>query len=104
MLPKVWRTLVERWGASASGVLLRLERGNVKGESDASAWAACQRRKDPPMLDGVDGTGVANSGSGGGIDVEDDEDEDDEDEDDEDDDVEDAGVAGRLFSEGSCVS
>ena len=102
MLLKAWRTLVERWGATASGVLLRPERGNMKGESDASAWAACQRRKDPPMLDGVDGTGgtgVANSGSGGGID-----DEDDEDEDDEDDDVEDAGVAGRLFSEGSCVS
>ena len=102
MLPKAWRTLVERWGATVSGVLLRLERGNVKGESEASAWAACQRRKDPPMSDGVDGTGgtgVANSGSGGGIDV-----EDDEDEDDEDDDVEDAGVAGRLFSEGSCVS
>ena len=102
MLPKAWRTLVDRWDATASGVLLRSERGNVKGESEASAWAACQRRQDPPTLDGVDGTGgtgVAKSGSGGGIDV-----EDDEDEDDEDDDVEDEGVAGRLVSGCSCVS
>lgn len=83
---------MERWAATASGVLLRSERWNVRGESEASVCAACQRRRDPPTLDGVDGTGgtgVANSGSGGGIDEEDDDDDDDD---------EDDGVARRFES------
>ena len=45
----------------------------MKGESDASGCAACQRLSDPVRgSEGVDGTGgnrVLNSGSEGGIDV-----------------------------------
>ena len=45
----------------------------MKGESDASGCAACQRLSDPVRgSEGVDGTGgseVVNSGSEGGIDV-----------------------------------
>ena len=58
----------------------------MKGESDASGCAACQRLSDPVRgSEGVDGTGdsgVLNSGSEGGIDV-DGEAEEDADEDEE---------------------
>ena len=46
----------------------------MKGESDASGCAACQRLNDPVSgsegVDGTGGSGVLNSGSEGGIDVE----------------------------------
>ena len=46
----------------------------MKGESDASGCAACQRLSDPVRgsegVDGTGGNGVLNSGSEGGIDVE----------------------------------
>ena len=46
----------------------------MKGESDASGCAACQRLSDPVRgsegVDGPGGSGVLNSGSEGGIDVE----------------------------------
>ena len=58
----------------------------MKGESDASGCAACQRLSDPVRgsegVDGTGGNGVVNSGSVSGIDVEGEEEEDD-DEDDE---------------------
>ena len=46
----------------------------MKGESDASGCAACQRLRDPVRgsegVDGTGGNGVLNSGSVVGIDVE----------------------------------
>ena len=58
----------------------------MKGESDASGCAAYQRLSDPVrgsgVVDGTDGSGVLNSGSVGGIDV-DGEAEEDADEDEE---------------------
>ena len=46
----------------------------MKGESDASGCAACQRLSDPERgsegVDGTGGNGVLNSGSVVGIDVE----------------------------------
>ena len=58
----------------------------MKGESDASGCAACQRLSDPVRgsegVDGTGGTGVVNSGSVRGTDVEGEAEEDDaEDED-----------------------
>ena len=50
-----------------------LFRSIVKGESDASGCAACQRLSDPVRgskgVDGTGGIGVMNSGSVVGIDV-----------------------------------
>ena len=58
----------------------------MKGESDPSGCAACQRFSDPVRgsegVDGTGGNGVVSSGSVSGIDVEGEEKEDD-DEDDE---------------------
>ena len=58
----------------------------MKGESDASGCAACQRLSDPVRgsegVDGTSGSGVLNSGSEGGVDV-DGEAEEDADEDEE---------------------
>ena len=58
----------------------------MKGESDASGCAACQRLSDPVRgsegVDGTGGSGVLNSGSAGGVDV-DGEAEEDDDEDEE---------------------
>ena len=56
----------------------------MKGESDASGCAACQRLSDPVIgSEGVDGTGgieVLNSGSVGGIDADGEAEEEEEDE------------------------
>ena len=63
----------------------------MKGESDARGCAACQRRSDPVRgsegVDGTGGTGVVNSGSVRGTDVEGEAEEDD---------VEDEEVSWRL--------
>ena len=73
VLLKAWRTFVVRWDPTGGVILWRWARGIVKGESDASGCAACQRRSDPvrgsAVADGTGGNGVVNSGSVSGIDV-----------------------------------